>query len=81
MYNVCMPLVLLINSVKFYVYFNDHGVAHCHVVKDDCNAVILIETATCIEVNGFSKKDVNRLEKIVKDNSVKLLDAWEEFNE
>jgi hypothetical protein len=76
-----MPLVLLINSVKFYVYFNDHGVAHCHVVKDDLSAVILIETATCIEVNGFSKKDVNRLEKIVKDNSVKLLDAWEEFNE
>ena len=76
-----MPLVLLINSVKFYVYFNDHGVAHCHLVKDDCNAVILIENATCIEVNGFSKKDVNRLEKIVKDNSAKLLNAWEEFNE
>ena len=81
MYTICMPLILQINSVKFYVYFNDHGVAHCHVVKDDCTAVILIKTATCIEVNGFSKKDVNRLEKIVKENTEILLDAWEDYNE
>jgi hypothetical protein len=81
MYDIHIPLVLQINTVKFYVYFNDHGVAHCHVVKDDSSAVILIKAGICVEVTGFSKKDVNRLEKIVLENAETLLDAWEEFNE
>jgi hypothetical protein len=81
MYIICMPVIMTINSVKFCVYFDDHGKAHCHVLKNGCEAKILIESGTCIEVSGFTKKDVNELEKLVKKNANRLLKAWEEFNE
>jgi hypothetical protein len=67
--------------VKFYIYFGDHGKAHCHVIKNDCEATILIETGTSFEVSRFSKKDVNELEELVKKNAQKLVKAWEEYNE
>jgi hypothetical protein len=51
------------------------------VIKNECEAKILIESGTCIEVNGFSKRDIVELEKLVKKNAKKLLKAWEEYNE
>jgi hypothetical protein len=81
MYNVCMPTIMTINSVKFCVYFNDHGIAHCHVIKNEFEAKIIIETGVCVAVNGFSKRDVSTLCKIVKANAATLLQAWEDYNE
>lgn len=81
MHNICMPTIMTINSVRFYVYFNDHGVPHCHVIKDQCEAKIEINSGVCVAVNGFSKKDVKKLSEIVKTNSSILMDAWREYNE
>jgi hypothetical protein len=74
-----MPTILIINGIKICIYFNDHGKAHIHAIKDDSEAKILIETAKCISANGFSERDVRKLEKFVKKHATLLLEKWEEL--
>jgi Domain of unknown function (DUF4160) len=76
-----MPTIFTINSVKFYIYFRDHGAAHCHVVKNDCHVKMILETQEVVEVNGFTKRDVVRIAEIVKERKQELLEAWEKCNE
>jgi hypothetical protein len=76
-----MPTVMTIKSVKFCIYFDDHGTPHCHVIKNECEAKIELESGECVAVSGFSKRDVNELSKLVLENKATLMAAWEEYNE
>lgn len=80
-YNDDMPTVLTLDSIKFYIYFDDHGLPHVHAIKGDNEAKIEIESGECVAVSGFSKKDVKKLEKFVKKNKEEFLEKWEEYNE
>ena len=61
-------VVLILNSIRFYIYFEDHGVPHVHAIKDIKQAKITIYNPKCIAVNGFSKKEVKNLVGFVKEN-------------
>jgi hypothetical protein len=80
-YNIHMPIVLILNSIKFYIYFEDHGLPHVHAIKDKNQAKITIYNPKCIAVRGFSKKDIKMLVEFVKENQEMFLEKWEEFNE
>jgi hypothetical protein len=80
-YNADMPTIIRINNVKFCVYFDDHGLPHCHVIKGNSEAKIEIDSGKCVAVTGFSEKDVRGLRKFVLANQEILLDAWREYNE
>jgi hypothetical protein len=80
-YNAIMPTVIRINNVKFCVYFDDHGLPHCHVIKGNAEAKIEIDSGKCVAVSGFSEKDVRGLRKFVLANQEILSDAWREYNE
>lgn len=81
MYSICMPTILIINGIKFCIYFDDHGKAHVHALKGDNEAKILIKTDKCIAVSGFSERDIRKIETFVKKNAILLLEKWEEYND
>ena len=53
--SIVSPTVAYYKSIRFMIRTNDHGPAHIHAIKDDCEAVIEIETGEVVRCHGFSK--------------------------
>ena len=76
-----MPIIIRTKNLKIYIYIKDHIPAHVHVIGPDAEAKINIKNFECITVKGFSKKDVSRIIKFLKDKQAILLEAWEDYHE
>ena len=49
------PIVAYFKSVRFMIRTKDHPPPHVHAAKDDCEAVIEIQTGNVIRSHGFSE--------------------------
>ena len=76
-----MPVILITKNLKIYIYPKDHDPLHVHVVGPDCEAKFSILNLECIQNNGFSKKDINRIIKFLEENIDILIEAWEDYHE
>jgi len=74
-----MPVVLRFGRFNFYIYPQDHGPPHVHIIAADAEAKINIEKGRAVAVYGFKRKTVKHLEQIVTQNKEELLEAWNEY--
>ena len=75
------PTVASYKSIRFMIRTNDHPPPHVHAVKDDCEAVVEIQTGTVIRSHGFSQKDVARIVKEVLATKDLLQEEWDAIHE
>ena len=76
-----MPIIIRTQNLKIYIYLKDHLPAHVHVIGPDAETKIDIQNFNCLSVKGFTKQDINRIIKFLKNNQELLLEAWEDYNE
>ena len=75
-----MPTVLRVGPYRFFFYASDRDEpAHIHVERDDNVAKFWLDPVRLQSSGGFSRVEINRIDKIVKDYQRKLLEAWNEY--
>ena len=77
-----MPVILRIKNLRFIIWTDDHGEPHVHILGPGgkLEAKIRLNDLVVHKVNGFTKKDINKLCKFIEKNSELLLEAWEDLH-
>jgi hypothetical protein len=75
-----MPTVLLSGPYRFFVYVGDGAEPpHVQVERDNCEAKIWLEPVRLERSGGFAAKELRRIEKIVTEHHLQLMDSWNDF--
>jgi len=72
-----MPTVL--RSGPYWVYFFSHEPnepPHVYVDRDDRTAKLWLEPVRLARNIGFSARELTRIERLIRDNQVALMEAW-----
>lgn len=73
----CVPTALREGPYRFYFYSSDVAEpAHIHVDRDDLSAKFWLQPVRLAQNLGFSEHELRRVERIVRTNASKLLNAW-----
>ncbi len=71
-----MVKVAIVDGMKIYVYANDHGRPHFHILAAEYRAVVDIETMRLIR-GRLPKARLRKLLLWAKPRQVQLLEAWD----
>jgi hypothetical protein len=72
-----MPTVLREGPYRFYFYSHESNEpAHVHVDRDTNSAKFWLNPVGLARNLGFGATELNRVEKIVRENQVFLLEEW-----
>ncbi len=75
-----MPTVLRVGPYRFFFYASDRDEPpHIHVERDDNVAKFWLDPVRLQSSGGFSRVEINRIEKIVSDRQRQLLETWNEY--
>lgn len=75
-----MPTVLRVSSYRFFFYAGDRDEPqHIHVELGDKIAKFWLDPIRLQSSGGFSRIEISRIHKIINDNHLKLLEAWNEY--
>ena len=75
-----MPTVLRSGPYRFFFYAGDREEPpHVHVERDDCEAKFWIDPIRLERSWDFSAKELNKVEKLVRENHQRLLDSWNAY--
>lgn len=75
-----MPTVLSVGPYRFFFYASDRDEPpHIHVERDDNVAKFWLDPVRLQSSGGFSRVEINRIEKIVTKHQQDLLEAWNEY--
>ena len=75
-----MPTVLRVGPFRFFFYAGDGGeAAHIHVERDDCEAKFWLDPVRLVRSRGFSRKEINKVRRLVVQHREQLLESWNEF--
>ena len=75
-----MPTVLRVGPFRFFFYAGDGGEPpHIHVERDDCEAKFWLDPVRLARSTGFSRKEINRVRRLVVEHREHLLERWNEF--
>ena len=75
-----MPTVLRTGPYRCYFYSHENNEPpHVHIDRDDSSAKFWLEPLAVATNLGFSSVELRRLEQIVSDNRLLLLEAWNEY--
>ena len=72
-----MPTVL--RSGPYRIYFHSHEPnepPHVHVDRDDQSAKLWLRPVALARNLGFSATELRRVQRLVEDHEVELLEAW-----
>lgn len=73
----CMPEILRLFGLRFYIYTRDHQPPHIHVVSQDGTAKFAItDTIKLIDNAGMKSKDLKLAESVIEDNRENILKEW-----
>jgi hypothetical protein len=79
-----MPTLLRLGRLRVVVYLNDHRPAHVHVIGQGHEAVFELSsrngTVMLRENYGFSRREINAIERVLIQNLAALLAAWEKIH-
>ena len=72
-------------NVIVRVWSNDHNPPHVEVYwpsmkKPEAHAKFALEDLACIECDGFSRRDVRRIQAELKKRHTKLWDGWRQIH-
>ena len=75
-----MPTILRIGPYRFFFYAGDYNEPpHIHVERDDDTAKFWLEPVRLQNSGGFSRKEINQIQKLVKENKDRLLRSWDDY--
>ena len=75
-----MPTVLRQGPYRVYFYSHEPGEPpHVHVDRDDSSAKFWLNPVALVVNFGFPARELRAIEKIVRENQQKLIEAWNEY--
>lgn len=75
-----MPTILRIGPYRFFFYAGDYNEPpHIHVERDDNAAKFWLDPVRLQNSGGFSRKEINQVQKLIKENQDYLLRNWDEY--
>jgi hypothetical protein len=75
-----MPTILRIGPYRFFFYAGDYNEPpHIHVERDDNIAKFWLDPVRLQNSGGFGRKEINQIQKLVKENQDYLLRSWDEY--
>jgi len=75
-----MPTVLRIGPYRFFFYAGDREEPpHVHVERDDKIAKVWLDPIRLQQSGGFSRREIDRLQKLLRANHAALLEAWNDY--
>ena len=80
-----MPTILRIGNLRVVIYANDHRPAHVHIVGSGPEAVFHLNCPEgpvgLRENDGFSGRELKRIELFLNQPVVELCVAWKEIHD
>jgi len=77
-----MPTVLRVGPYRFFFYASDRKEPpHAHVERDDKVAKFWLEPVRLERSGGFSRREINRIQKLVERHVEALMRSWNEYFE
>ena len=75
-----MPAARRVGPYRFFFYASDRDEPpHSHVERDHNVAKFWLDPVRLQSSGGFSRVEINRIERIVKHHRQNLLEAWNEY--
>jgi len=76
-----MPTALRVGSYRFYFYsYNCGEPRHMHVDRDNRSAKFWLDPDVSLANNyGFKRKELRKIERIIRDNLERSRDEWDAF--
>ncbi|MBF0555735.1 MAG: DUF4160 domain-containing protein [Nitrospirae bacterium] len=75
-----MPTVLKVGPYRFFFYSGDNDEpVHIHIERDDDIAKFWLDPIRLQSSGGFCRVEVSNIHKIINENHLKLLEAWNEY--
>jgi hypothetical protein len=75
-----MPTVLNIGPYRFFFYAGDRDEPqHIHIERDDKIAKFWIDPVRLQNSGGFSRKEINQIQKIIQEHQINLRENWNEY--
>ena len=75
-----MPTPLIVGSYRFFCYAGDRDESpRVHIERDKDEAKFWLEPIRLQSNRGFSRRDINRIQKLVEEHQEQLLVGWNEF--
>ena len=74
------PTVLILGPYRVFFYSGDRDEPpHVHVERDSNNAKFWLEPVRLQRSGGFSRKEINRIQKLVEENQERILEKWYDY--
>jgi hypothetical protein len=75
-----MPTVFHTGPYRFFFYFSDRNEPpHIHVEREDKIVKFWLDPIRLQRSRGLSRREVRRIQRIVEDNHVRLMEAWNAY--
>jgi len=75
-----MPTVAIKGPYRLFFYSGDSGeLPHIHVEREHMKAKFWLVPVRLHSSGGFSRSEINRIQRLVEDNREDLLRSWNEF--
>jgi hypothetical protein len=75
-----MPTILRVGPYRFFFYAGDRDEPqHTHVERDDKIAKFWLDPVRLQRSGGFNRAEIRRIDKIIKDHHVELVEAWNDY--
>lgn len=75
-----MPTVLKSGPYRLFFYAADRDEPpHVHVERDDRIAKFWLDPVRLQRSGGFARVEIIRIERLVGDHQVELMEAWNEY--
>lgn len=75
-----MPTVLIEGPYRFFFYSGDGDEpVHIHIERDDKAAKFWLDPVMFKSSGGFTRKDINQIQKIIEKHQTHLRNSWNEY--
>jgi hypothetical protein len=75
-----VPTVLRVGPYRLFFYANDQSEPpHVHVERERYKAKFWLRPVRLQASGGFSRAEINRIQRVVQDRQEDLLRAWHEY--
>ena len=74
-----MPVVLRVGRFRFFFFSNEREEPpHIHVKAAEHEAKFWLDPVSLAANYGFRSRDLNEIERLIRDHQTALLEAWHE---